>query len=293
MMNSVVKISGLHKSFSPPTKALNGIDLSVGQGEMMALIGPSGSGKSTLLRHIAGLTRGDRRADSRVDVFDRNVQLAGRLASGIRTSRANIGYIFQQFNLVNRMSVRGNVLMGLLGRISRVRGSCGWFSKAEQQDAMTALDRVGMAEFAFQRADALSGGQQQRVAIARALVQKAEIILADEPIASLDPESSRVVMDILQSINKEDGKTIIVTLHQVEYARNYCHRVVALRQGKLFFDGDASALTDELLTSIYGHAPGGSRSQHVAHRGDDDKGNGMNTGSEGVDRTGMALAKAG
>jgi len=288
-MNSVVEINGLHKSFSPLSKALRGIDLAVAQGEMVALIGPSGSGKSTLLRHIAGLTRGNRAAESRVGVLSKNIQQAGRLASDIRASRANIGYIFQQFNLVNRMSVIRNVLMGLLGRISRVRGGLGWFTRAEREAAINALHRVGMADYAYQRADALSGGQQQRVAIARALVQQAEIILADEPIASLDPESSRVVMDILQSINQQDGKTIMVTLHQVEYARNYCQRVVALRQGKLYFDGEASALSDSLLASIYGQSPqSGQQVDPHSAAGNKGKKNG-----KGQDDATLALARVG
>ncbi|MGQ7274117.1 phosphonate ABC transporter ATP-binding protein [Marinobacter sp. V034] len=251
-MSPVVEITSLRKTFGKAAPALNGVDLSVARGEMVALIGPSGSGKSTLMRHIAGLTCCDRKVGAAVSVMGSVIQREGRLGARIRKNRSDIGYIFQQFNLVNRMSVLRNVLMGLLGRISHSRGSLGLFSRTERRMAMEALARVGMDSFAHQRADSLSGGQQQRVAIARALVQKAEVILADEPIASLDPESARIVMDTLKDIHKTDGKTVIVTLHQVEYARSYCERAVALRTGELYFDGPASQLTDQLLQSIYG-----------------------------------------
>jgi phosphonate transport system ATP-binding protein len=254
-MIPVVEIRSLYKSFGPSSIALKGVDLTVTRGEMVALIGPSGSGKSTLLRHMSGLTLGDRCEDSQVAVLGCAVQGNGRLSKGIRQSRANIGYIFQQFNLVNRMTVIRNVLMGLLGRIPVYRGTLCWFSTAEYRMAMDALARVGMDQFAWQRADSLSGGQQQRVAIARALVQQAEIILADEPIASLDPESARIVMEILRDINQTDGKTIIVTLHQVDYARRYCDRAVALRQGEVYFDGPTSDLSDDLLQKVYSGVP--------------------------------------
>jgi phosphonate transport system ATP-binding protein len=177
---------------------------------MVALIGASGSGKSTLLRHLAGLARGD--AGS-IEVLGRQVQAEGRLNGDVRRQRADIGYIFQQFNLVGRLSVLQNVLLGGLGRMPRWRGSLSLFNAEEKQRAMQALERVGLAEFAAQRASTLSGGQQQRVAIARALCQQAEVILADEPIASLDPESARKVMEILADINRRDGKTVVVTLH--------------------------------------------------------------------------------
>lgn len=253
-MRKVVEIESLHKSFTADSKALNGIDLDVMNGEMVALIGPSGSGKSTLLRHIAGLTCGDKKRSGKISVLGNSIQVSGKLAPDIRASRSNIGYIFQQFNLINRASVLSNVLTGFLGGISRMRGSLGLFTATERTEAMQALERVGMAQHAWKRADALSGGQQQRVAIARTLVQKADIILADEPIASLDPESSRKVMNILKDIHETDNKTIIVTLHQVDYARSFCDRAVALKRGSLYFDGPCSDLNDELLSRIYGEA---------------------------------------
>ena len=251
-MDSVVQIKSLHKTFNNSNRALKGIDLNVFRGEMVALIGPSGSGKSTLLRHMAGLTWGDRGGQGAVSILGETIQQQGKLAHTVRRSRAKIGYIFQQFNLVNRMSVINNVLMGSLGRISSWRGTFSFFTQEEKRLALKALARVGMQQYAYQRADTLSGGQQQRVAIARALMQKAEVILADEPIASLDPESARIVMDILKDINENDGKTVIVTLHQVEYARKYCQRAVALKNGELYFDGASTDLSDERLANIYG-----------------------------------------
>lgn len=170
----------------------------------------------------------------------------------MRRLRADIGYIFQQFNLVNRLSVLDNVLLGFLGRMPRWRGSLGLFSAEQKRQALEALARVGLADFAGQRASTLSGGQQQRVAIARALTQKAEVILADEPIASLDPESARKVMDILADINRHDGKTVVVTLHQVDYALRYCPRAVALKGGRILFDGSSEHLSEGFLNELYG-----------------------------------------
>ncbi|MDY6816569.1 phosphonate ABC transporter ATP-binding protein [Marinobacter lutaoensis] len=250
-MDPVIHVRNLSKTFGKSGKALHNIDLSVASGEMIGLIGPSGSGKSTLLRHISGLARGDQ-GDGSVRVLGRPMQSGGKLSANVRRTRARIGYIFQQFNLVNRLTVMENVLTGTLGRIPAWRGTLGYFREEEQALAMESLRRVGMERFAHQRASCLSGGQQQRVAIARALTQQPDVILADEPIASLDPESARCVMDILADINEQDGKTVVVTLHQVDYARNYCSRILALRQGEVLFDDGAEELTAALLNQIYG-----------------------------------------
>jgi phosphonate transport system ATP-binding protein len=219
---------------------------------MVALIGASGSGKSTLLRHLAGLACCDRSNGGSVKVLGREVQASGRLNGKVRRLRADIGYIFQQFNLVNRLSVLDNVLLGCLGRMPRWRGNLSLFNAQEKQFALESLDRVGLADLAAQRASTLSGGQQQRVAIARALTQRAEVILADEPIASLDPESARKVMEILADINRRDGKTVVVTLHQVDYATRYCPRAVALKAGRIHFDGLAADLSSQFLNDLYG-----------------------------------------
>ncbi|HBZ95868.1 MULTISPECIES: phosphonate ABC transporter ATP-binding protein [unclassified Pseudomonas] len=247
-MSAAILVDRLNKSFGRK-QALFDLALSVQPGEMVALIGASGSGKSTLLRHLAGLARGD--AGS-IEVLGRQVQADGRLNGDVRRQRADIGYIFQQFNLVGRLSVLQNVLLGGLGRMPRWRGSLSLFNAEEKQRAMQALERVGLAEFATQRASTLSGGQQQRVAIARALCQQAEVILADEPIASLDPESARKVMEILADINRRDGKTVVVTLHQVDYAVRYCQRAVALKGGRIHFDGPTDSFNPDFLNDLYG-----------------------------------------
>ena len=250
-MESVIRVTNLSKTFGKGGKALHDVSLTIAPGEMVALIGPSGSGKSTLLRHLAGLSQGDRE-QGRIDVLGAPVQVNGKLDSDVRQTRSKIGYIFQQYNLVNRMSVMSNVLIGALGRIATWRGCLSFFTKEEQALALESLRRVGMDAFVDQRASRLSGGQQQRVAIARALTQQAELILADEPIASLDPESSRKVMEILADINERDGKTVVVTLHQVDYACKFCPRAIALKDGRIVFDGPSTMLTPARLNAIYG-----------------------------------------
>lgn len=251
-MSTAITVSGLSKTFGA-TRALNDVSLLVQKGEMVALIGASGSGKSTLLRHVAGLVGGDPASGKgEVRILGKTVQSAGAVSRDVRRIRADIGFIFQQFNLVNRLSVLTNVVTGVLGRIPAWRGTLGLFTRHEKMMAMQALARVGMDQYVAQRASTLSGGQQQRAAIARALVQKAEIVLADEPIASLDPESARRVMEILATVNREDGITIVVSLHQVDYALRYCPRTVAMRAGEIIYDGPSEALTPEFLRELYG-----------------------------------------
>ncbi|MBN2232296.1 MAG: phosphonate ABC transporter ATP-binding protein [Deltaproteobacteria bacterium] len=247
---AALEINTLSKRFGS-TVALDRVSLRVAPGEMVALIGPSGSGKSTLLRHISGLM-GAGSDGGDIDVFGRSMLRDGRPAGGARKLRAEIGFIFQQFNLVDRLSLLTNVLAGTLARTPTRRSLLRWFTVAEKRRAMEALRRVKMAEFAGQRASTLSGGQQQRGAIARAIVQQAKIVLADEPIASLDPDSSRRVMNMLAAVNREDGVTVLVTLHQVDYALRYCPRVVALREGRIVYDGAGEGLSAELLKDIYG-----------------------------------------
>ncbi|MBA8560005.1 phosphonate ABC transporter ATP-binding protein [Citrobacter freundii] len=249
-MQTIIRVEKLSKSFNQH-QALNAVDLNICSGEMVALLGPSGSGKSTLLRHLSGLITGDKSPGSRVELLGRTVQHEGCLARDIRKSRAHTGYIFQQFNLVNRLTVLENVLIGALGSTPFWRTCFSWFSQEQKQRALQALTRVGMAHFAYQRVSTLSGGQQQRVAIARALMQQAKVILADEPIASLDPESARIVMDTLRDINQTDGITVVVTLHQVDYALRYCERIVALRQGNVFFDGSSQHFDNDRFDHLY------------------------------------------
>jgi phosphonate transport system ATP-binding protein len=255
-MMLAIEVVGLSKTFlqrgKAPRQALRNLSLTVAPGEMVALIGASGSGKSTLLRHIAGLASGDRCDSGRVLVVGEPIQERGRLAHDVRRRRSRIGVIFQQFNLVGRLPVLTNVLTGTLSRVPLWRSLFRYFTRPERQSAFAALVRVGIGECALQRASTLSGGQQQRAAIARALVQHAEILLADEPIASLDPESARRVMDILAAINRDDRVTVLVSLHQIDYARRYCPRTVALKDGAVVYDGPTEALTAGLLHALYG-----------------------------------------
>ena len=248
-ITTAVKIENLSKSFKNKL-ALNEVSLVANEGEMLALVGASGSGKSTLLRNINGLHLADQ---GTVTIFDADLQSQGKYHSRIRRLRSQIGFIFQQFNLVSRLTVLENVLIGNLSRISLSRSLFHQFSKQEKTQALAALKRVGILEQAYQRASTLSGGQQQRVAIARCLVQGARIILADEPIASLDPESARKVMELLCQLNDE-GITVITSLHQVQMVRRYFPRAIALRDGKVMFDGAVSQLNDNKLTNIYGTA---------------------------------------
>ncbi|MBO0663144.1 phosphonate ABC transporter ATP-binding protein [Jiella sp. MQZ9-1] len=248
---TAIAVENLSKRFFR-IQALSQIGLVVKEGEMVALIGASGSGKSTLMRHIAGLERGD--AGSHIRIFGETQQRDGKFGANMRALRGKTGVIFQQFNLAARLPVITNVLVGVLGRIPAWRGTLGLFTRAEKEDAIAALSRVGIAERAWQRASTLSGGQQQRAAIARTLMQRSKILLADEPIASLDPASARRVMDALANINSSDGITVLVSLHQVEYARVYCPRTVALREGRVVYDGPSDALTDAFLTELYGAA---------------------------------------
>lgn len=248
MTNNVIQVTQLRKNFGAHT-ALRDVSLSVQRGEMVALLGASGSGKSTLLRHLNGLHRADA---GRVEVLGRTLQHNGKLARDARATRAQVAAIFQQFNLVDRLSVMKNVLAGALHRQPLWRGLFAQFPQHELQRAHEALKRVGIERCAWQRASTLSGGQQQRAAISRALVQGAQIILADEPIASLDPESSRRVMELLAEVNRELGVTVIVSLHQIDYAFAYCPRTVALRAGEVVHDGATRDLTPQRLRDLYG-----------------------------------------
>ena len=225
---------------------------------MVALIGASGSGKSTLIRAIAGLVSIDRPAArsgaavGKIRVLGEPIQEDGRICASAARLRARVAIIFQQFNLVPRLSVLTNVCLGLLGQIPVWRGTFARFNSREKRRAMQALARVAIAEHALKRGSELSGGQQQRAAIARTLVQGATVLIADEPIASLDPRAARRVMDILAALNQEDKITVLVSLHQVEYALSYCRRTIALRDGRIVYDGPSNALTPAFLSELYG-----------------------------------------
>ncbi|MCU0561720.1 MAG: phosphonate ABC transporter ATP-binding protein [Desulfobacterales bacterium] len=247
---AAIEIETVTKTYGK-RRALNRVSIRVAPGEMVALIGPSGSGKSTLLRHVSGLLAGDRGAGS-IRIFGREVQKNGHVSPDIRSVRSGVGFIFQQFNLVGRLPLLTNVLAGMLARVGTWRSLLGWFSREEQRRALNALARVGLAEYAAQRASTLSGGQQQRAAIARAMEQRARIILADEPIASLDPESARCVMECLTALNQQDGVTVLVSLHQVQFALQYCPRSIAMKEGRVVYDGPSADLSSTALRNIYG-----------------------------------------
>ncbi|WP_420996766.1 phosphonate ABC transporter ATP-binding protein [Cupriavidus sp. 30B13] len=250
-MTHAIEVHGLSKSFQAGRKALDNVGLAVAPGEMVALLGASGSGKSTLLRHLAGFVAGDA-GSGKVVVNGHVIQQGGRLARDVRQARAGIGFVFQQFNLVGRLPVITNVLTGMLPRVPLWRSLVRYFRNEEIDAGLEALAQVGIDDYAFRRASTLSGGQQQRAAIARTLVQNAQVILADEPIASLDPESARRVMELLAQINRTRKVAVVVSLHQVDVAMRYCPRVVALRHGQVVYDGPSSALTAAMLRDLYG-----------------------------------------
>ncbi|WP_171209396.1 MULTISPECIES: phosphonate ABC transporter ATP-binding protein [unclassified Ruegeria] len=242
----MLRITKLTKRFGD-TKAVDAASLDVDKPCMIGIIGRSGAGKSTLLRMVNRLTDA---TDGQILFEDRDVtQLKGR---GKRAWQADCAMIFQQFNLVPRMDVVSNVLHGTLNRHSTLATMFNLFPMAEINRAIDILDRLGIAEHAPKRAEALSGGQQQRVAIARALMQDPKIILADEPIASLDPMNAQVVMQALRRIHEEDGRTVIANLHTLDTARRYCDRVVGMRDGRIVFDGLPEQLTTGVAREIYG-----------------------------------------
>ncbi|WP_159716511.1 phosphonate ABC transporter ATP-binding protein [Geminicoccus flavidas] len=228
-------------------RALRDVCLDVPRGQMLGVIGRSGAGKSTLLRTINRL--GDPSAGA--IRFD-GVDVTGLAGRELMAWRGRCAMIFQQFNLVGRLDVISNVLLGRLARTGRLASLLGHFSDEDRARAILALERLDMAHAALQRADTLSGGQQQRVAIARALVQEPDILLADEPIASLDPRSAQLVMEALRRINREDGITVIANLHTLDTARAYCDRIVGMREGRIVFDGRPDELTVERARELYG-----------------------------------------
>ncbi len=242
----MLKLSGVSRRFGQKT-AVGNVNLSIAEGEMVGVIGSSGAGKSTLLRMINRL----------IDVSDGEIAFDGLAVSGLkgqalRNWQRDCAMIFQQFNLVPRLDVLTNVMLGRLNRRNTFASLIKHFSEDEQLMALEALERLGIAQTAIQRAGTLSGGQQQRVAIARALVQSPKVILADEPIASLDPKNAQVVMESLRTINEDDGITVITNLHTLDTARNYCERIIGMSQGKVVFDGGPDDLTTEVAREIYG-----------------------------------------
>ncbi len=246
MTDTVVRTSSLTKRFGGGITALDDVSFDVPKGQLVVLVGLSGSGKSTLLRHLNGLHRP---TAGQVEVLGTDVVHAGR--HQLRALRRRVGFVFQQFNLVGRSTCLENVLSGALGRIRAPRFGVLSYPRPLRSEAVEHLDRVGLADRAFQRADTLSGGQQQRVAIARTLMQAPDLLLADEPVASLDPESSAQVMDVLFRICVEDQLSVVCTLHQVEYAMGWAQRIVGLRDGRVVLDRQAGHLDSAEVMAVY------------------------------------------
>lgn len=242
----MLTLENLKKEFGS-TVAVDDLELTIPDGQMVGVIGRSGAGKSTLLRLINRL----------IEPTDGSIRFGDLDVSGLKGEtllkwRASCAMIFQQFNLVGRLDVLTNVLMGRLSHLPTHKTLMGQFSEEDRVRAVLALIDLDMVDYAFQRADTLSGGQQQRVAIARAMVQQPKIVLADEPIASLDPRNATKVMDALRSFNEEKGITVLCNLHTLETARNYCERVIGMLDGRVVFDGVPEDLTSDMVHRIYG-----------------------------------------
>ncbi|WP_183823655.1 phosphonate ABC transporter ATP-binding protein [Rhizobium sp. BK377] len=227
--------------------AVDSVTLDIPQGQMVGIIGRSGAGKSTLLRMINRLQE-----PSSGTIHFGGVEVSGLRGQALRNWQRDCAMIFQQFNLVPRLDVLTNVMLGRLNHRSTILSLLNVFTRAERIHAIAALERLGIEQTALQAAGTLSGGQQQRVAIARALMQNPKMVLADEPIASLDPLNAKIVMDALRDINEREGITVITNLHTLDTARNYCERIVGMAGGRVVFDGKPSELTTEAVKEIYG-----------------------------------------
>lgn len=248
---AILEIAGLSKEYKGGTKALTDVNFSVDEGEFVSIIGPSGAGKSTLLRCINRMIDA---TEGEVNFDGVSVKKLNKI--DLRKLRTKIGMIFQHYNLVNRLSVIENILHGRLGYKSTLQGILGVHSEEEKKLAFEIINKLGLHEQAYKRCDELSGGQKQRVGIGRALIQNPRMVLCDEPIASLDPNSSKIIMDHLKNINKEMGITCIFNLHQVDVAVRYSDRIIGVNGGRVIFDGTPSELTKSKIHEIYGSEVG-------------------------------------
>lgn len=245
----ILSVKNLEKTYAGGIQALKGISFDVRAGEFLVVIGLSGSGKSTLLRCLNSLIE-----PTAGEILFSGQDISRAQGSEGRQVRQQMAMIFQHFNLIKRHSVLSNVLTGALGRTSTVASLLGFYDEKDQKQALEYLKLVGIADKEAIRADQLSGGQQQRVAIARALMQNPKILLADEPVASLDPAMAHSVMDYLRKVNQELGITVICNLHFLSLVREYGTRVIALRDGKLVYDGNPKSINDEWFRKIYGES---------------------------------------
>lgn len=243
----MLKVEHLTKVYDDGTRALQGISFEIPDGQFLIIIGLSGSGKSTLLRCINRLVE-----PTEGRVFWNDVDITATSQEELRHIRRRIGMIFQHFNLVKRSKVITNVLAGRLGYTNPVLSLFNHFPRADVELALQNLERMGIADQAYKRADELSGGQQQRVGIARALMQNPELMLVDEPVSALDPATSHSIMRYLEELNKKDGMTILCSLHFLSLARAYADRIIALKDGNIVFDGPPEEIDDARFREIYG-----------------------------------------
>ncbi len=243
----MLRLEGLGKRYKTGDDALKGVDLEIPDGQVIALIGPSGAGKSTLIRCVNRLVE-----PTRGKVYLRDLELTGLSSRGLRKARRRMGMIFQEYALVERLTVMENVLSGRLGYVGFWQAFLRKFPKDDVREAYRLLDRVGMMHMADKRADELSGGQRQRVGICRALIQNPELLLVDEPTASLDPKTSRQIMRLINELCAERGLAAIINIHDVLLAQMFSQRIVGLKEGAIVYDGPPDGLTPDVLTEIYG-----------------------------------------
>ena len=239
----MLEINNLKKTFENGSPALKGVDLKINKGEFVSILGPSGSGKTTLLRTINGLE-----TSTGGEIYFNNKKV---INNNISEVQKKTGMIFQEFNLVNNLSVINNVLTGLLNTSNKFLSLFYLFSKEQKIEALRSLETVGLLDKSYSRSDELSGGQRQRVGIARAIIKNPLLLLADEPVASLDPKSSNLILSLLKKINQEFGTTILCNLHQVDLAKKYSDRLVGLMDGKIIFDEKSSNINESYLKKIY------------------------------------------
>jgi phosphonate transport system ATP-binding protein len=245
-MKPILSVKDIKKTYANKTQALKGVSFDLQEGEFVAIIGSSGSGKSTLLRCINQLV-----SQTEGSIEFKGTEVEKLKGAGLKKVRREIGMIFQHYNLIDRLTVIQNVLHGRLGYMNDFRGIFDLYSMEDRWKAYKILERVGLADEIYKRADQLSGGQKQRVGISRALAQNPSLMLADEPIASLDPVSSSTVMDYLHGICVEDGISAIVSLHQVDFAVKYATRIIGINKGIIVFDGKTQELSDSIINKIY------------------------------------------